>query len=98
MNESSTLSKILNGINSTLNIANKAMPIYKEAKPMIKTVRNTYKTLKNNKGELKKMLNLIKLKNQIKKDSKMNLNISNDTNNPIKSTTQKNINNPKFFI
>ena len=96
MNDSSTLSKILNSINGTLNIANKAMPIYKEAKPIFKTIKTTYSTLKNNNIDLKKMINLIKLKNQIKKDTKISSINTNQNNN--KEITYSNTNNPKFFI
>ena len=97
MNESSTLTKILNSINNTLNIANKAMPIYKEAKPILKTIKNSYSTIKNNKGDLKKIINLIKLKNQIKKDYTNN-NLYNNKEENISQSKTSNINNPKFFI
>lgn len=96
MNNSTTLTKILNGISTTLNIANKAMPIYKEAKPVLNTIKNTYTNFKNNKGDLKKMINLMKLKNQITKDSKINTNINKQE--IIHETSPSNINNPKFFI
>ena len=97
MNNSS-ITKILNSINNTLNIVNKAMPIYKEAKPVLKTIKNTYSTIKNNNGDLKKIINLIKLKNQIKKDSKINNNTKNKEQKIISQTSDNNINNPKFFI
>ena len=90
MNETSTLSKILKGINTTLNIANKAMPIYKEAKPILNTIKNTYSNLKNNKNDINKMIKLLKLKNQLKQDTKIN--------NIIKTQNNKTINNPNFFI
>lgn len=104
MNNSGTsLSKILNGINSTLNIANKAIPLFKETKPIINSAKQTYNTLKNNKNDLTNMFKLMKVKNAIKKDMKEPLknidNIAIDNNKKtITNTTYKNINNPKFFI
>ena len=97
MNNSSSLTKILNGINSTLNIVNKAMPIYKDAKPIINTIKNTYTTIKKNNINLKKTMNLLKLKNQIKKDYEKKITITNKQK-IITKTSNDNINNPKFFI
>ena len=94
-NNSGIFTNVLNGINSTLNIVNKAIPIYKEAKPIISTVTNTYKKVKNNGADLKKVIKLMKLKNEIKKDNSTN-NIQNTFNLP--KTTNQTINNPKFFI
>lgn len=94
-NNPGIFNNILNGINSTLNIVNKAIPIYKEAKPIISTVTNTYKKVKNNGADLKKVIKLMKLKNEIKKDNSTN-NIQNTFNLP--KTTNQTINNPKFFI
>ena len=93
MNESSTLTKVLNGINNTLNIVNKAMPIYKEAKPIINTLKNNYSKIKT--VDIKKTINLLKLKNQLKKDYK---NYSTINSIEYNNTTNSNINNPKFFI
>lgn len=94
-NNPGTLSKILNGINSSLSIANKVMPIYKEAKPIINTVSSTYKKIKDNGKEIPKLIKLMKLKNEIKKD----INITPVNNNIIKTNSSySNINNPKFFI
>lgn len=105
MNNSGTsLSKILNGINSTLNIANKAIPLYQQTKPMIKTVTQTYKNLKNNKNDLNNLIKIIRVKNAIKKDMNQqqnqnnNLPLSNNNSKTITNTTYSNINNPKFFI
>lgn len=94
-NNPGILTNILNGINGTLNIVNKAIPIYKEAKPIINTVTTTYKKVKDNGNDLKKVIKLMKLKNEIKKDS-----INNKQNTLIqtKPITNSNINNPKFFI
>ena len=95
-NNPTTLSRILNGINTSLNIANKVMPIYKEAKPIITTVGNTYKNLKNNKNDLTNIIKIIKANNTIKKK------FNNTTNINIKRTklnkTYSNNNNPTFFI
>ena len=99
MNNSSTsLSKILNGINSTLNIANKAIPLYQQTKPMIKTVKHTYNTLKNNKIDLSNMIKLIKVKNAIKKDMTNKNEVIQQPTKIITNSTYSNINNPKFFI
>lgn len=94
-NNPGILTNVLNGLNSTLNIVNKAIPIYKEAKPIINTVTNTYKKVKNNGADLKKVIKLMKLKNEIKKDVS-STNIQNTFNLP--KTTNQTINNPKFFI
>ena len=99
MNNSSTsLSKILNGINSTLNIANKAIPIYQQTKPMIKTVKQTYNTIKNNKNDLSNMIKLMKVKNAIKKDMSNKTNVIQQPTKQTTNSTYSNINNPKFFI
>ena len=99
MNNSGTsLSKILNGINSTLNIANKAIPIYQQTKPMIKTVKQTYKTIKNSKTDISKMMKMMKIKNAIKKDmNNTSLTIPKSTMTPSTSN-YKNTNNPTFFL
>jgi len=91
-NNPGILSKILTGINSTLNIANKTIPIIKEAKPIINTTRETLNNFKSTGNDIKKMYKLMKLKNQIKNDTK---NISIPKSNNI---MYKNTNNPKFFI
>lgn len=83
---------VLKGISSTLNIANKVIPIYKEAKPIFNTVTSTYKKVKDNGNDIKKVMKLMKLKNEIKKEQ--NIKIENNKN----SNTYSNINNPKFFI
>lgn len=100
-----SLTKFLNGINSTLNIANKAIPLFKETKPMINTVKQTYNTLKTSKTDLNNMLKLLKVKNQLKKDMKEpsnkiinNFPLINNNQKTITNTTYSNINNPKFFI
>lgn len=99
MNNSGTsLSKILNGINSTLNIANKAIPIYQQTKPMIKTVKQTYNTIKNNKNDLSNMIKLMKVKNAIKKDMTNKNEVVSQPTKTISNSTYSNINNPKFFI
>ena len=99
MNNSGTsLSKILNGINSTLNIANKAIPIYQQTKPMIKTVKQTYDTIKNNKNDLSNMIKLMKIKNAIKKDMVNKNEAISQPTRTISNSTYSNINNPKFFI
>ena len=90
------ITNVLNGINSTLNIVNKAIPIYKEAKPIINTVTKTYKKVKDNGKNIKKVIKLMKLKNEIKKDISTN-NRENTFVQP-KPITNSNINNPKFFI
>lgn len=90
-NNSGTLNKILNGINNTLNIANKAIPIYNQSKPIINTAKETYKTIKNSSSDISKMIKLMKVKNQIKKDM-------NNKEPIMPNTTYSNINNPKFFI
>lgn len=92
MNNSYNLTKILNGINSTLNIANKAIPIYNQAKPLVSNLNKTYKTLKNNSKDIPQLIKLMKVKKQIKQD--MN-------NTPVttpKARNYYNTNNPKFFI
>ena len=96
MNNESTLTKFLNGINHSLNIANKAIPVYNQAKPLIKNVHNTYHNIKNNKDYLKNIIKLNKVKKQIKKD----MNDTQSTPNFISKNKIKynNINNPKFFI
>lgn len=91
-NNTDTLSKILTGINNTLNIANKTIPIIKETKPIINGAKETLNNFKSTGNDIKKMYKLLKLKNQIKKDTK-NISITKPTN--IKYT---NTNNPKFFI
>ena len=98
MNNGTSLSKLLNGINSTLNIANKAIPLYQQTKPMIKTVKQTYNTIKNNKNDLTNMIKLMKVKNAIKKDLNNKPNIIQQPTKTINNTTYSNINNPKFFI
>ncbi len=100
MNNSGTsLSKILNGINSTLNIANKAIPLYQQTKPMIQSVKQTYNTIKNNKNDFSNMIKLMKIKNAIKKDMSNSLTTNTPSiNKKIKNSTYSNINNPKFFI
>lgn len=96
MDNPTSLNKILNGINNTLNIANKVMPIYKEAKPIFQTVSSTYKNIKNNKNELSSILKLIKIKNELKKET--NLTTYNKETKLITKDTYTNTNNPKFFI
>ena len=99
MNESSSLTKILSGINNSLNIANKVVPLYKEAKPILSSINKTYKNIKTNKTDLSSMIKLMKLKNTIKKDmNNASQNISNTTHTTITKDTYKNINNPTFFI
>ena len=99
MNNSGTsLSKFLNGINSTLNIANKAIPLYQQTKPMIKTVKQTYNTIKNNKNDLSNMIKLMKVKNAIKKDMNNKIQTTSRPTKTINNSTYSNINNPKFFI
>ena len=94
-NNPNIFSNVLNGINSTLNIVNKTIPIYKEAKPIISTFTNTYKKVKNNGNDIKKVIKLMKLKNEIKKEQ--NISNTQDSLNYSKTTNQS-INNPKFFI
>ena len=94
---SSTLSKVLSGINNTLSIANKALPIVKEARPIINTAKETINTFKSTSTDLKKMYKLIKVKNQIKKDMTKNTAIKKVTSSNI-SSTYSNTNNPTFFI
>ena len=89
-NNPSILNNVLNGINSTLNIVNKAIPIYKEAKPIINTVTKTYKKVKDNGKEIPNLIKLMKLKNEIKKDTNAN-NIQNKFNK--RSQTLGNISN-----
>lgn len=97
MNNSSGLSKILSGINTTLNIANKVVPIYNQAKPLVTNINKTYKTLKNTSKELPQLIKLMKVKNQIKKD--MNTK-STSFKHSLKSNSNNysNTNNPTFFI
>lgn len=95
-NNPGTITKILNGVNNTLNIANKVVPLYKEAKPMFDTVSKTFKTLKQNGNDIKKVIKLMNLKNEIVKNTNNNT-ISKETK-LIKKDTYNNINNPKFFI
>lgn len=97
MNNSSGLSKILSGINTTLNIANKVVPIYNQAKPLVTNINKTYKTFKNTSKDIPQLIKLMKVKNQIKKD--MNTKpISFKTSLKSNSNTYSNINNPTFFI
>lgn len=99
MNESSSLTKILSGINNSLNIANKVVPLYKEAKPILNSINKTYKNIKTNKTDLSSMIKLMKLKNTIKKDmNNTSQNIINNTPTTITKDSYKNINNPTFFI
>lgn len=93
-NNTGTLSKVLTGINNTLNIANKALPIVKEAKPIFNTAKQTINTFKATGNDLQKMIKLIKVKNQIKKDINNNIKTPTTTKTSIYSNT----NNPKFFI
>ena len=95
-NNPNILNNILNGINSSLNIVNKAIPIYKEAKPIISTVSKTYKKVKDNGYDIKKMIKIMKLKNEIKKD--INTNNKQNTFIQSKPIANSSINNPKFFI
>lgn len=97
MNNSSNLSKILNGINNTLNIVNKAMPIYKQAKPVFNTIKSTYSNIKNNKDKLSKMFKLLNLKNQIQKNTIIQTSPTYKQKNTLHKINS-NINNPKFFI
>lgn len=97
-NNPGTFNKILNSINSTLNIANKVVPIYKEAKPIINTVTSTYKKVKDNGNDIKKVIKLMKFKNEIKKEQNINTNNFQNTYNQTITTNNSNINNPKFFI
>ena len=92
MNNTTTLTKFLNGINSTLNIMNKAVPLYKEVSPMIKNFNKTYKNIKNGKNELSNTIKLLKLKNKIKKD------FNNEYEPKTISKKNTNINSPQFFI
>lgn len=94
-NNPGILTNILNGINGTLNIVNKAIPIYKEAKPIINTVTSTYKKVKDNGNDIKKVIKLMKLKNELKKDISTN---NNENTFNLPKTTNQTINNPKFFI
>jgi len=94
-NTTSSLSKVLSGINNTLNIMNKAVPLYKEVCPVIKNINNTYKTIKNNKSNLTNTIKLLKIKNAIKKDLNLKV-IQNKENKKIE--LNNNLNNPTFFI
>lgn len=95
MNNSTGLSKILSGINTTLNIANKVVPIYNQAKPLVTNINKTYKTFKNTSKDIPQLIKLMKVKKQIKKD------MSNNISLPKTNTNTKNystINNPTFFV
>lgn len=94
-NNPGTLNKVLSGINNTLTIANKALPIIKETKPLMNNVSKTYQTFKNSGKDFQKMMKLIKVKNQIKKD--INEQLSKTPSIKFLST-YSNTNNPKFFI
>ena len=97
-NNPTTLTKILNGINNTLNIANKVVPLYKEAKPIFNTVTTTYKTLKENGKDIPKLIKLMKIKNELKKDMNFSTNNTLIENKLITNNTYNNSNNPTFFI
>lgn len=97
-NNPTTLTKILNGINNTLNIANKVVPLYKEAKPIFNTVTTTYKTIKENGKDIPKLIKLMKVKNELKKDININSNNSLKDNKLITNNFYNNTNNPTFFV
>ena len=95
MNNETTISKLLNGVNYGLNIANKAVPIYNQAKPLVKKGIDTYNSIKNSNNSISKYIKLFKLKNVIKNDmSKSTVNNSFKQN----EANIKNTNNPTFFI
>ena len=58
------------------------------------TPEETYKKVKNNGNDIKKVMKLMKLKNEIKNEQNLNINTNISKNN----TSYSNINNPKFFI
>jgi len=77
------LSSILNGTNKALNFVNQTIPVIKQVSPMIKNV----KTMFNVFNEFKKVDN-----NDVKKVD------NNDVKKEVKTSFNKSINKPTFFI
>lgn len=79
------LNTLLKGASKSLYIINEAIPIYKDTAPVVKKVKDLVVNKKNNIN----VSNIIKNSNNVKEEKK-------DIKKEL--VTNKNSNNPKFFV